>query len=285
MMTQTTYPVLVLCGRDANRRELLKVLDPDGKYPSKALLPMLGKRVIDWQLEALQASSNVAEIYLIGLHQDDYPFSDKVQHISIETTSTIQEKITAGWKAISNLYPDLEHIVISTGDAPAITTEAIDQFFKVFDQHNDIDVLIPGVPEEITLEVFPNHGRVVGRFVDHNLYPGEMFVLRGKIIPDLKKDIDQIMERRRRFNRRTDTSKLGPIMVYLARKPRLWLLIYKYLLGKLSLAEAESILSKALNLKIKFVIIPDIGFGMDMDLPEDYQKLSDYINRTKLQSY
>ena len=284
-MTTTTYPVLVLCGRDANRRELLKVHDPEGKYPSKGLLPMLGKRVIDWQLEALQASSFVAEIYLIGLQQDDYPFNDKVQHIPYETTSTIQEKITAGWKAISNIYPDLEHLIISSGDAPAITTEAIDQFFIAFEQHIDADVLIPGVPEEITLEVFPNHGRVVGRFVDHNLYPGEMVVLRCSIIPDLKKEIDQLMERRRRFDRRTDTSKLGPIMVYFARKPRLWLLIIKYLLGKLSLAEAEVILSKALNLNIKLVIIPYVGFGMDMDLPEDYQKLTDYIRRTKHLSF
>ncbi len=298
MMTQTTYPVLVLCGRDANRRELLKVLDPDGKYPSKALLPMLGKRVIDWQLEALQASSNVAEIYLIGLHQDDYPFSDKVQHISIETTSTIQEKITAGWKTISNLYPDLEHIVISTGDAPAITTEAIDQFFKVFDQHNDIDVLIPGVPEEITAKEFPEHGRRVGKFLDQNLYFGEMAAIRKNSIPVIKNELNQFTNWLRPFNRRYDTLKSGPTLVYLAKnprllllifkyfakRPRLCLLIFKYLSGRLSLADAEKILSKFLNLKIKVTIIPDVSIVMDMDLPEDYQKLSDYIERTKIPS-
>ena len=299
MMTRTTYPVLVLCGRDANRRELLKVHDPDGKYSSKALLPMLGKRVIDWQLESLQASSYVAEIYLIGLHKDDYPFNDKVQHIPIETTSTFQEKVTAGWDALSRIYPDLDHMVISTGDAPAITTKAIDQFFAALGQNRDADGLITAVPEEIMAKEFPEHGRRFGKFLDQNLYFGEMAAIRKNSIPVIKNELNQFTNWLRQFNRRHDTLKSEPMLVYLAKnprllllickyfakRPRLCLLIFKYLSGRLSLADAEKILSKFLNLKIKVTIIPDVSISMDMDLPEDYHKLSDYIRRTKLQSY
>lgn len=284
MMATKTYPVLVLCGSDPKRRELLKVLDPEEKYPSKVLLPLLGKRVIDWQLEALLASSYVGEIYLLGLTQSDYPIKDPIHHIPINTTSTILEKITAGSKIISKNYPDLEHIIISTGDAPAITTKSIDLFFRELIQHNDADVLLTGVPEDITLEKFPDHGRVVGKFKDQDIYPGEMFALRNNILPVLENEINQLTSRRRQFNRRSDTSKLGPILRYLARKPGLWLMIIKYLRGVLTVDELETILSKVFNLNIKTAIIPDPGFGMDMDLPEDYQKLSDYIKQTKLSS-
>lgn len=284
MMATKTYPVLVLCGSDPERTELLKVLDPEEKYPSKVLLPLLGKRVIDWQLEALLASSYVGEIYLLGLTQSDYPIKDPIHHIPIDTTSTILEKITAGSKIISKNYPDLEHIVISTGDAPAITTKSIDLFFRELIQHNDADVLLTGVPEDITLEIFPDHGRVVGKFKDQDIYLGEMFALRYNILPVLENEINQLSSRRRQFNRRSDTSKLGPILRYLARKPGLWLMIIKYLRGILTVDELETILSKVFNLNIKTAIIPDPGFGMDMDLPEDYQKLSDYIKQTKLSS-
>jgi hypothetical protein len=284
MMATKTYPVLVLCGSDPERRELLKVLDPEEKYPSKVLLPLLGKRVIDWQLEALQASSYVGEIYLLGLTQSDYPIKDPIHHIPIDTTSTILEKISVGSKIISKNYPDLNHIVISTGDAPAITTKSIDLFFSELIQHNDADVLLTGVPEDITLEIFPDHGRVVGKFKDQDIYLGEMFALRKNILPVLENEINQLSSRRRQFNRRSDTSKLGPILRYLARKPGLWLMISKYLRGILTLDELESILSKVFNLNIKTAIIPDPGFGMDMDLPEDYQKLSNYIKQTKLSS-
>lgn len=284
MMATKTYPVLVLCGSDPERTELLKVLDPEEKYPSKVLLPLLGKRVIDWQLEALQASSYVGEIYLLGLTQSDYPIKDPIHHIPIDTTSTILEKISIGSKIISKNYPDLEHIVISTGDAPAITTKSIDLFFRELIQHNDADVLLTGVPEDITLEIFPDHGRVVGKFKDQDIYLGEMFALRYNILPVLENEINQLSSRRRQFNRRSDTSKLGPILRYLARKPGLWLMIIKYLRGILTVDELETILSKVFNLNIKTAIIPDPGFGMDMDLPEDYQKLSDYIKQTKLSS-
>jgi hypothetical protein len=194
------------------------------------------------------------------------------------------EKISAGSKIISKNYPNLKHIIISTGDTPAITTKSIDLFFRELIQHNDADVLLTGVPEDITLEIFPDHGRVVGKFKDQDIYLGEMFVLRHNILPVLEEEIDQLAARRRQFNRRADTSKLGPILRYLARKPGLWLMISKYLRGILTLDELESILSKVFNLNIKTAIIPDPGFGMDMDLPEDYQKLSNYIKQTKLSS-
>jgi CTP:molybdopterin cytidylyltransferase MocA len=284
MMATKVYPVVVLCGRDRKRRELLRVHDPEGKYPSKALLPMLGKRVIDWQLEALQASSYVGEIYLLGLTQSDYPIKDPIHHIPIDTTSTILEKISAGSKIISKNYPDLKHIIISTGDTPAITTKSIDLFFRELIQHSDADVLLTGVPEDITLEIFPDHGRVVGRFKDQDIYLGEMFALRYDKLPILEEEIDQLATRRLQFNRRADTSKLGPILRYLARKPGLWLMIIKYLRGILTIGELERVLSKVYKLNIKTAIIPDPGFGMDLDLPEDYQKLSDYIKQTKLSS-
>jgi hypothetical protein len=227
----------------------------------------------------------VQEIYLIGLKPEDYPASDRVHHIPIKTTSTIQEKISAGWESISRKHPEVAHLVVSTGDAPAVSTKAINQFFNALNNNPTADVLIPGVPEDITKSVFPEHGRVIGKFVDQNLYVGEMFALSQKSIPILKNEIDQLANRRLRFNRRKDTTKLLPILKYFARRPSLWLLIFKYLRGTLSLEEARLTLSKELNLELCFVVIPDVGFGMDMDLPEDYQKLSSYIERTKIPAY
>ncbi|MCJ7717992.1 MAG: hypothetical protein MUO54_15935 [Anaerolineales bacterium] len=281
MAADRTYPVLVLCGRDVKQRELMEVHDPEGRYPSKVLLPMLGKRVIDWQLEALLNSPYVRDIYLIGLSPAEYPTSNQnIKHIPINTTTTILEKLTAGSQYIRDSYPEIPHIIVSTGDAPAITTESIDHFFRELHHHDDADVMITGVPEDLTIEFFPDHGRIVGKFNDISIYPGEMFAIRFESLKTLNNIISQLSTRRLKFNRRSDTTKLGPLMRFLARTPRLWFFILKYLLGILSIQEAEAILSKVFNLKIRTAIIRDPGFGMDMDLPEDYQKLSDYIKLT-----
>jgi hypothetical protein len=282
MTSKNRYPILVLCGRDTVRRELLQVLDPEGKFVSKALIPMHGKRVLDWQLDALCNSEYVGDIYLIGLKPEEYPCPEKITYIPAELTSTILEKITIGSDYIHKDHPDLHHLIVSTGDAPGMTTDSVDLFFQDLYQNLDVDILISGVPEDITKEIFPEHGRVVGRFKDQDIYPGEMLAFRHTMISKLKDEIDQLTVRRRQFNRREDTSRLGPVMRYLAKRPKLWLLIMKYLTGNLSVADLENTLSRVYGMKMKTVIIPDPGFGMDMDLPEDYEKLSDYVEKTKI---
>ena len=284
MTTMMAYPVLILCGRDQKRRELLAVHDPEGNYPSKSTLPMHGKRVLDWQLETMCESPYVGEMYLIGLSPEEFPFPQKLNYISVERTSTILEKIILGSQTIIDKYPELDHLIVCTGDVPGISTDSINDFFKEFNQNIGADVLLSAVPEDITLIEFPEHGRVVGRFKDQAIYPGEMLAFKHTIIPTLMDEIDQLAKIRRQFNRRSDTTKLIPVMRYLAKKPRLWTLILKYLSGKLSIKEMESILSRVYRMKLKVIIISDPGFGMDMDLPEDYLKLSDYVLKTKLQT-
>lgn len=278
----TTYPILVLCGRDLQRRELLEVLDPDGKYPSKALLPMHGKRVMDWHLEALIASKYVGEICLIGLKPEEFPSNEKLTFIPCELTSTIQEKITTGAKYIQENYPELDHLIVSTGDAPGVITESIDTFIETLINDQEIDLIISGATEDSILAEFPEHGRVIAKFKDVSVTPAELLAYRFSFIPKLTEEIEQMTVRRRQFNRRSDTSKLIPLMRYLAKKPSLWVLIIKYLTGNLSVNETERILSRVYDMKLRAVIVDDPGFGMDMDLPEDYQRLSDYVERIKI---
>lgn len=284
MISDTVYPVLVLCGSDPNRRKLMKTLDPQGLLPSKALLPMAGKRVLDWQLEAMIESPDISEIYLIGLSPEEFPSDLDIKYIPYERNSTILEKIKFGSETIRKAYPDLEHIIICSGDAPGVTTTSINQFFDILRQNLDADFLIGVVPEDITLKFFPNHRRVIGKFKDLSVYPGEMYVFRHKIIPVLEDVIRQFTIKRRQFDRQKDTSKLLPVLSYLGRKPQLWLLIIKYSLGLLSITELESILTRVFGLKMKAIIIPDPGFGMDLDLPEDYESITEYIKLTKFQA-
>jgi len=283
MISDIPYPVLVLCGSDPNRRELMKAHDPQGLLPSKALLPMAGKRVLDWQLEAMVKSPNISEIYLIGLSPKEYPSDLALKYIQFDKDSSILEKIKHGSSFLQKINPGLDHIVICSGDAPGLTTRSIDQFFDFLRQNLDADLLLGAVPEEITLKFFPDHRRVIGKFKDQSVYPGEMHAFRHEIISIIEDEIHQMTLLRRQFDRQKDTSKLIPLLSYLSKRPNLWWLIIKYLLGLLSIPELESVLSRVYDLKMKAIIIPDPGFGMDLDLPEDYQSISDYIQKTKAQ--
>jgi hypothetical protein len=281
MAKHGTYPLIILCGSDPERRELLKVHDPLENCSSKAVLPMAGKRVLDWQLDTFAKSDQIDQIYLVGLTEAEFPSEHSLIFVPIDTNSTILEKIKTGSRIIQENHPQHEHVVISTGDTPGMTGESVDMFFSKFREHQDADVVLGVVPEDITLDVFPEHHRIVGRFRDHSVYPGEMFALRHTAIPVLEDEINQISVRRRRFNRRQDTSRLIPILRFLAKRPPLWWMIFKYLIGRLSIPDLERTLTRVFRLKMKSLIIPDPGFGMDLDLPEDYLMLTEYIESTK----
>ena len=174
MISDKAYPVLLLCGCDPNRRDLMKVLDPQGLLPSKALLPMAGKRVLDWQLDAMIESPDISDIYLIGLSPEEFPSYLDLKYIQYERNSSILEKIKFGSLILQKAYPNLDHVIVCSGDAPGVRTSSINQFFDIFRQNLDADLLIGVVPEDITLKFFPNHRRVIGKFKDLSVYPGEM---------------------------------------------------------------------------------------------------------------
>ncbi len=277
-----TYPVFVMCGRDTKRRKLMEFVDPEGKYKSKALLPFLGKRLIDWQLEELQKSPYVEGIYLIGLSQDDIQFDYPVHYVPGETISDVGNKLLWGMEFLEKQGKKPDIVVISSCDAPGIRVNEINTFFEMVEETSGQDVYISLVPDHVAEAVFPKSGRVVARFRDWQVFPGELYALSPTAIKMQKTVIDELGLQRRKINRSKNNISLGPMLSYLAKRPRTWPLILKFIQGKATLADGERGLSRAFGCNVKGIIIPEAGFGMDMDLPEDYARLAEYVKRVKL---
>jgi len=280
--THPKFPVFVMCGRDFHRRRLMKTIDPEGHYKTKALLPFLGKRLIDWQLEELKKSPYVEGLYLIGLSEDDAKFDYPVHYVPGETISDFGDKLSWGLDYLEKLGKSSNIVIVSSCDAPGIRIKEIDDFFEAMGEDPGKDAYISLVPEDVAEVVFPKSGRVVARFRDCDVFPGELFALSPRAIRVQKKVIGELGLQRRKINRAKNKIDLGPMLSYLAHKPGTWPLIIKYLRGKASLGDGERVLSRVFGCDIKGVIIPEAGFGMDMDLPEDYTRLEDYVRRTKL---
>lgn len=285
MMTQQTqprYPVFVMCGRDAKRRRLLEVHDPEGKYKAKGLLPFLGKRLVEWQLDVLRESPYVEGLYLLGLSADDITFDYPVHFVPVEATADFADKLMAGNAYLEGLGKSPEMVVISSSDAPGIRLEEVNQFFEALIAHQDSEFVLSLVPEQVAEAEFPKSGRVVARFRDHQLFPGELYALSPRAIGIGHEVISELSARRRKINRTKKKVGMGPMLRFVAKRPPMWPVIVKYLLGIATLADAEKGFSKAFECKTKGVIISNAGFGMDMDLPEDYARLEEYVKKTKL---
>ena len=284
-MTQKNYPrfpVFVMCGRDAKRRRLLEVHDPEEKYKAKGLLPFLGKRLVEWQLDVLRESPYVEGLYLLGLSEADLPLDYPVHYVIVDTTADFADKLIAGKTYLESLGKSPDMVVISSSDAPGIRLEEVNQFFEALIVHPDSEFVVSLVPEQVAEAVFPRSGRVVARFRDHQLFPGELYALSPRAIGIGRDVINEMSARRRKINRTKEKVGMGPLLRFVAKRPAMWFVIIKYLLGLATLADAEKGFSKAFGCKTKGVIIPEAGFGMDMDLPEDFDRLEVYVKKTKL---
>jgi hypothetical protein len=256
----------------------MQVHDPEGRFPAKGLMPFLGKRIMDWQVEALLDSPYVERVYILGLSEDQTNFHhDSVECIPVETTSNVPEKLLAGihWLKNSGSLPEM--VVVSSSDAPGVHTDCIDEFFAGLDQLQDYDFVPSLVPEEVVEAIFPKSGRVVARFRDVHVFPGELFALSVGAIERGQEVIAEVHARRRMINRKTDRIKLGPLVRLMLKSPSAWLFLIKFLLGLATLEDAENAVSRAFNGRVKAIIIPDAGFGMDIDLPEDLERLKAYM--------
>lgn len=284
MMTQQSqkrFPVFVMCGRDAKRRRLLEVHDPEGKYKAKGLLPFLGKRLVEWQLDVLRESPYVEGLYLLGLSAEDIAFDFPVHYIPVETTADFADKLIAGKAYLDRLGKSPDMVVISSSDAPGIRLQEVNAFFEALIENDDCEFVISLVPEAVCEAVFPGSGRVVARFSDHQVFPGELYALSPRAIGIGHEVINEFSARRRKINRNKKKVGLGPMLRFVAKRPPMWTVILNYLLGVATLADAEKGFTKAFGCKTKGVIIPDAGFGMDMDLPEDYARLEAYVKKIK----
>jgi CTP:molybdopterin cytidylyltransferase MocA len=268
----------MMCGRDLKRRRLMQALDPDGRVPVKALLPFLGKRVIDWQIEALRRSAYVEAIYLLGLSAREAAFSFPVAYVPTGLTDGFAEKLLAGVEFLAQRQALPPFVVVSSSDAPALTTESVDRFLKTLPTLEGYDFVLSVVPEHLAQAVFPGARRVVARFRDCSVFPGELYALSPRAVRTGAAVIRAINARRRDIDRSGPRISLGPVLRFIGRRPAAWPGLVKYLFGRATLADGEKTCSAAFNCKAKVVVIEDAGFGMDMDLPEDYARLEAYVS-------
>lgn len=275
------YPVFLMCGRDAVRRKMMVELDPEGKFKSKALLPFLGKRLIEWQLESLSQSPYVEKIYLLGLTETDITLDVPVTFIPVNSTANVSEKFSQGLAFLEAQGKSPKIIVISSCDAPGVRTEQVNQFIQGLVDHPGMDFVVGLVPEAVMEAAFPGSGRVVARFRDQHVIAGELYALSPHMIRMQETLIGNLNKRRRKINRHKKRIGMGPMLKLIGRKPQTWALLIKYGLGLASLADGERALGAAFDCRIKGLIIPEAGFGMDMDLPGDYERLETFIRRTR----
>lgn len=265
-----------MSGRDKNiRREIMQVLDPEEQYKGKCLLPFFGKPVISWVVEELVKSEYVEGIYSLGVSREDIDFGDQVEYVPVDFFADLQEKYLAGYEYLKAQGKEFDEYIVCMADTPAMTVEVIDEFLSQVAEMEGYDFILPLVPYELSLKWFPDAGRVTGNFRDYQIFPGEMMSFSPRAIVEGQEIIEEISVLRRKRS-------FWAVAWYVFKRPRTWGKLFKIGLKIAKLKDAIRALELAFKMKMGWIIIEDLGFGLDMDVSQNYEQLEKYMLETKL---
>jgi GTP:adenosylcobinamide-phosphate guanylyltransferase len=250
---------LVLGGGSAGTKDPLHRLARGG---AKALIPIGGKPMAQWVVDALAASPRIARIVVVGLPPDA-----PVHHPSIAARlpdhGSLLDNIRAGAEWIVSSHPGAQLAVAASGDIPAITPDMVTWLVDAVRQtEDDLDYVV--IPREVMESRFPGSGRSYIHFRDGIFTGGDVHVLRLSIGTD------------DRFWKAIHAGRKSIIrLAALLGVDTLALLA----LRRLSLAEVERRVSRRIGLRGRAIVSLYAELGMDVDTPRQFAIIQDAMER------
>jgi len=233
---------VVLAGGDG------AVIDPASRF--KGLLPIAGKPMVEWVLDALNASEMVNEVAVVVPTAENLgAWVDRAGKIVVSDGSFV-ENIIAGVGAFRTDRP----VLLVTGDIPALTPAAVDDFVRK-SLDTGAQATYPLIREADMLAQFPGSDRTFIKLADGKVTGGNMMLVDPLLV-----------DRNRDIGSRVFAARKSPLA--LARVIGLRFVV-RLVLGRLTVAEVEAKLGELLGGRGAAVYTSEASIGADVDKPVD----------------
>jgi GTP:adenosylcobinamide-phosphate guanylyltransferase len=265
-MNEDGIDILVLVGKSKHDEDLFK-LYKKRRIPLKALLPLHGKPMLEWVIDAIRGSKTIRRIFIVGMEEEQFP-SDDIIFIPHPPESKVTDKLQAfGDWFIENEGEQPEFVAIANGDIPTVNSAAIDYFIENA-LTMDTDFVQSVVTKELMEKTFPKSGRSFYDFNRTRICAGDLYLFRSSKFAKAKRKLQKIQEKRKNFF--LIVFFLSPFKAIKAMK------------GKLTLKKAEKIFKRALGIRGKSLVVPFAEVAMDVDKPDQYELAVQYLNKKEI---
>uniref|UniRef100_A0A540VHB4 Acylneuraminate cytidylyltransferase n=1 Tax=Litorilinea aerophila TaxID=1204385 RepID=A0A540VHB4_9CHLR len=255
---QTTFDAIILAGYDPDRPHPLT----QGRgEPHKVLLPVAGRPMIGYVLQALADSGCVTSGVIVGMEPTaGLEFDLPVDYLP--NRGSIFANAAAGFQHLAGRQDPRRHALLVSADVPLLTGEMVRWFVNAC-QPLDKDAYWGIVEKQVLERTFPHSRRTYLRLVEGQFCNGDLFL--GRIEAALRQQalIRELVERRK--NVLSQLRLLGPRV------------LLKFLLRRLSMADLIGVADRVLGLQGQPVILPFAEAGMDVDKPHHLAQVEAYL--------
>jgi GTP:adenosylcobinamide-phosphate guanylyltransferase len=233
---------LVLAGGDG------AVIDPTVSI--KGLVPIAGRPMIEWVVKALRDAETIGEIAVaVPTTEDLGDWVSLVDHLVVSEGSFMDNAV-AGLSVFSGERP----VLGATGDLPALTPEAIDDFVNR-SLEAGAQISYPLVPAEDMEAQFPGSQRTYVRVSGGRVTGGNVMVVAPEAVRDSRVLIQRLFDARK--------SPVGMAKVLGLR------FIFRYITGHLRVTDVERKMGELLGVHCVAIYTPFASIGADVDKPLD----------------
>jgi GTP:adenosylcobinamide-phosphate guanylyltransferase len=225
-----------------------EVIDPTVHV--KGFVPIAGRPMIEWVVDAMRASTTIAEIAVVVPSDEDLgSWSSAVDRIVVSDASFIDNAIAG-----ASVFGNDRHVLASTGDLPALTPEAIDDYVTR-SLASDADFSYPLVRAADMESQFPGSQRTYVKVAGGEVTGGNMMLLSPGLVV-----------RNREIGQRLFETRKSPVsMARVIGIP----FIFKYLTGRLRVDDVERKMEQLLGAKCAAIYTEYASIGADVDKPLD----------------
>lgn len=242
------YAALVLAGTRPGGDALAEAR----RVTHKALIPIEGKPMLLWVLQALRGASEVARIAVCGLGAADIESEFELHAYAAELQVVFLPSRETPSRSVLHSMQELRHfpLLVTTADHPLLTSEMVDYFCR---QARDAggDVAVGLTAGDRVRAAYPQAQRTFLRFRDGSYRGCNLFAF---LTPRAERAAGYwtLVEQQRKKPWRM-IWELGPIV------------LLRFFTRRLSLAEVVRLVSERMDVQAHTILLPWAEAGLDVD--------------------
>ncbi|MBW6465342.1 MAG: NTP transferase domain-containing protein [Brevefilum sp.] len=229
---------------------------------SRSLVDVLGKPMVQWVVDALDASDCVAEMYVIGLPTSYRLKATKPVHY-LPDQGDIFENIRCGVVQATQDHPSRSKVLIASSDIPAIQPSMIDWLASEVAADPGL-MMYYNVVEQSTMEArFPQSNRSYVRFKDIAVCGGDLNVIDKSLFAEERLIWQKLANARKHPLKQAGLLGIDSLIMVA--------------LHILTLEGAVKRVCKRLGIKAKALRCPHAEIAMDADKPHQLAILRQHL--------
>lgn len=221
----------------------------------KSMLPIAGKPMVQWVLDAISGAKSIDTVVLMGI-EDASLLQCSKPLIPMPDEGSLIGNIQRGSQKLDEIHPNETHVVSFSADIPAITPAIIDHLVSIY-QKAEYDIYYGVVERAVMEKRYPGSKRTYIKVKKDEVCGGDLnsFSKRAVLQPDaLWKELIKA-----RKNPLKQAAMIGIDSLLLL------------VLGLLDIDQVADRVCKRMGITGKAVRIPFAEVGMDVDKPFQFE--------------